>query len=164
MRLCWFSRRYVAAAVSLVAFSTAGLAVGGQPASATGPSGGASAVLARMSLAQRVGQLFMVGSAAGSPTSATLSVIRTYHVGNVMLTGRSSQGTAHTKTVSDALQRQVSTASTYNVPLFVATDQEGGKVQVLSGSSFSTMPSALTQGGWTTTSLRSWAQTWGRQR
>lgn len=163
MRLCWFPRRYVAAAVSFVAFATAGVVAGGQPASAAVPSGGASAVLARMSLAQRVGQLFMVGSAAGSPTSETLSAIRTYHVGNVMLTGRSSQGTAHTKTVSDALQRQVSAASTYNVPLFVATDQEGGKVQVLSGSGFSTMPSALTQGGWTTTSLRSWAQTWGRQ-
>ena len=99
----------------------------------------------------------MVGSAAGAPTPATLSAIRNYHVGNVMLTGRSSQGTAHTKTVCDALQRQVSTDSTYNVPLFVATDQEGGKVQVLSGPGFSTMPAALTQGGWTTTSLRSWA-------
>src|SRR3954452_10432692 len=154
------SSRYMAAWLVVV---SAGLAVTGTPASASAPTGGAAAVLSRMSLAQRVGQLFMVGSAAGSPTSATLEAIRSYHVGNVMLTGRSSAGTAHTKTVSDALQRQVTSASTYGVPLFVATDQEGGRVQVLTGPGFSTMPSALTQGGWSTTYLRSAAQTWGRQ-
>src|SRR4051794_17715180 len=152
-----------AAASSLSLLVVATLTVSGPVASAAPPAGGASAVLSRMSLAQRVGQLFMVASAAGTPTPATLDTIRTYHVGNVMLSGRSSAGTARTKTVSDALQRQGTTATTYGVPLFVATDQEGGKVQVLTGPGFSTMPAALTQGGWATTTLRSAAQTWGRQ-
>jgi beta-N-acetylhexosaminidase len=55
------------------------------------------------------------------------------------------------------------TVLVWTVPLFVATDQEGGRVQVLSGPGFSNIPSALTQGGWSTTLLRSAARTWGRQ-
>lgn len=132
-------------------------------AAAGPPQGGAAAVLGRMSLAQRVGQLFMVGAAATGAGASSLATIRYYHVGNVILTGRSSRGTALTKGVSDALQAQVTAATTYGVPLLVATDQEGGQVQALSGPGFSTIPSALVQGGWSTALLRSAARTWGRQ-
>ena len=48
----------------------------------------ARTVFSAMSLAQRVGQLFMVGTPASSADAATLSQIGRYHVGNVMLTGR----------------------------------------------------------------------------
>ena len=47
------------------------------------------------------------------------------------------------------------------MPLFVATDQEGGQVQVLHGPGFSTMPSALTQGSWPAATLRKNARRWG---
>src|SRR3954452_13437215 len=43
----------------------------------------AQVVLSRMSLAQRVGQLFMVGTEANAADRATLSQISRYHVGNV---------------------------------------------------------------------------------
>jgi beta-N-acetylhexosaminidase len=53
--------------------------------------------------------------------------------------------------------------ATAGVPLWIATDQEGGYVQVLQGTGFSRMPTALTMGTWSTTTLTSSARTWGRQ-
>jgi beta-N-acetylhexosaminidase len=116
-----------------------------------------------MSEAQRVGQLFMVGTAATSASSSTLSAISNDHVGSVILTGRSSAGVTATGRVTAALRARVTTASTDGVPLFIATDQEGGKVQVLSGPGFSTIPSALTQGTWSLSKLTSSARTWSHQ-
>jgi beta-N-acetylhexosaminidase len=51
----------------------------------------------------------------------------------------------------------------HRVGLLVSTDQEGGQVQVLSGPGFSTIPSALTQGTWTTTKLRGESAVWAKQ-
>lgn len=134
------------------------------PASASSvPTGGASAVLSRMSLPQRVGQLFMVGTPAAGGSSSTLDEIGSYHVGNVILTGRSSKGTVATAKVTATLRSRATGQATYGVPLFVATDQEGGSVQVLSGTGFSSIPSALTQGTWATTTLRDRAARWGTQ-
>jgi len=116
-----------------------------------------------MSLSQRVGQLLMVGSRATSADPRTLRAITRYHVGNVMLTGRSNAGVRATAKVSAALQRKATRSATASVRLHVATDQEGGLVQVLRGSGFSAMPAALTQGKWSTTKLRSRATGWGRQ-
>ncbi|GAB3590027.1 glycoside hydrolase family 3 protein [Angustibacter peucedani] len=131
------------------------------PAAATTSS--AQTVLARMTLAQRVGQLFMVGAPATGPVGTTAAQITKYHVGNVMLTGRSSAGTAATKRLTTSLKARATSSATHGVPLFVATDQEGGKVQVLSGPGFSTIPSALHQGGWWPSTVRAKAETWGRQ-
>jgi beta-N-acetylhexosaminidase len=133
-----------------------------EPPAAT-PSDPAEATLARMSLSQRVGQLLMVGTPATSASASTLRAITRYHVGNAMLTGRSSAGVAATARVSAALQRRATTSATARVRLHVATDQEGGRVQVLRGRGFSTMPTALRQGSWSTSTLQSRARTWGRQ-
>ncbi len=54
-------------------------------------------------------------------------------------------------------------ATTAKVPLFVATDQEGGYVQVLQGPGFSRMPTALTQGTWADSTLTTNARSWGVQ-
>jgi beta-N-acetylhexosaminidase len=138
---------------------------------ASGPASGtkraapdpALAALARLSLSQRVGQLLMVGTPATSADARTVRAISRYHVGNVMLTGRSTSGVAATARVSASLQRRATSSATGRVPLHVATDQEGGQVQVLRGRGFSRMPTALTQGGWTTARLRDRAERWGRQ-
>ncbi|MFF0268111.1 glycoside hydrolase family 3 N-terminal domain-containing protein [Kribbella sp. NPDC004536] len=130
---------------------------------AAAPAGGASAVFSRMTMAQRVGQLFMVGGSATGPGSATYTAISKYHVGSVMLTGRSTIGRSATLTVTRRLQSRATYAATLSVPLFVATDQEGGSVQVLQGPGFSRMPAALTQGTWSTSTLRTDAALWGRQ-
>ena len=151
----------VAALMSLTTFATPVPAVASSPA--TSPSSIAAARLAKMSEAQRVGQLFMVGGVATGVSSATLNAISRYHVGNVILTGRSTAGRTSVQHVTASLRARVSAASTDSVPLFIATDQEGGYVQVLKGSGFSTMPTALTQGGWSSSREQSSATTWGRQ-
>ncbi len=116
-----------------------------------------------MSLEQRVGQLFMVAAPASGYTSGTVHAITDHHVGNVYLSGRSSAGLVATRKMTDRLQRMSTTSRTSNVTLLVATDQEGGYVQVLSGRGISTIPTALTQGGWGTSTLRSRAASWSAQ-
>jgi beta-N-acetylhexosaminidase len=133
------------------------------PATASVPAGGAQAVFNRMTQAQRIGQLFMVGGAATGVGSATLTAISSYHVGNVILTGRSAQGVSATRAISNGLQARAGSAATGGVPLFISTDQEGGSVQVLSGPGFSAIPQALTQGGWSVPTLQASAQSWGGQ-
>jgi beta-N-acetylhexosaminidase len=123
----------------------------------------AERVLARMSLRQRVGQLFMVGTAATRADSRVVQAIRHRHLGNVMLTGRSQEGVRHTAGVAARLQSRTSLAATHRVGLLVATDQEGGLVQVLQGPGFDDMPTALTQGGWSPDRLHDHAARWGRQ-
>lgn len=123
----------------------------------------AASVLAGMSLEQRVGQLFMVSASATGYTSGTVQAITGHHVGNVYLSGRSSAGLVSTRKMTDRLQRLSTTSRTRNVTLLVATDQEGGYVQVLSGRGISTIPTALTQGSWSTSTLRSRATTWSDQ-
>jgi beta-N-acetylhexosaminidase len=123
----------------------------------------ADTVLAGMSLRQRVGQLFMVGTPATFASPATQSHITHRHVGNVMLTGRSFAGVRTPARVSTAMQNRATRAATDRVGLLVATDQEGGLVQVLNGAGFSDMPSGLTQGTWSPSRLRARAGLWARQ-
>ncbi|GAA4345163.1 glycoside hydrolase family 3 N-terminal domain-containing protein [Angustibacter luteus] len=123
----------------------------------------AERALATMSLAQRVGQLVMVGTPATGTGGTARAAISEQHVGNVMLTGRSTRGVAGTAATTAALQRKATSRATGGVRLFVATDQEGGDVQVLSGSGFSQIPTGTTQGGWSAAQLQARAETWGRQ-
>ncbi|MER7837084.1 glycoside hydrolase family 3 N-terminal domain-containing protein [Streptomyces sp. NPDC096040] len=123
----------------------------------------ADQVYTGMTQAQRVGQLFMGGVAATRPSTTDLRTLRTYHVGSVMLTGRSSAGTTATKKVVDGIRAQADTVAGRRVGMLVSTDQEGGQVQVLNGPGFSVMPNALTQGTWSTATLRARAETWARQ-
>ncbi|MGB0099899.1 MAG: glycoside hydrolase family 3 N-terminal domain-containing protein [Nocardioides sp.] len=125
--------------------------------------GAPAAALAELSLPQRVGQLFMVGTPAGQADQRTRAQIRTHHVGSVMLTGRSYTGTAAPREVSRSMRSAVSRPATGNVRLFVATDQEGGQVRVLQGPGFSDNPSALVQGGWRPADLRRAAHRWADQ-
>ena len=123
----------------------------------------AETVLAGMSLRQRVGQLFMVGTPATAASAATESHITRRHVGNVMLTGRSFGGVRTPARVSAAMQARATRAATKRVRLLVATDQEGGLVQVLNGPGLTDMPTALTQGRWAPSRLRARAGLWARQ-
>nr|MCW1079841.1 hypothetical protein [Streptococcus anginosus] len=62
-------------------------------------------------------------------------------VGGVFLAGRSSAGVTATRALVDALTARAAAAGP-SVPLLVATDQEGGNVQVLSGAGFTKIPEA----------------------
>ncbi|GGJ08934.1 beta-N-acetylhexosaminidase [Paenarthrobacter histidinolovorans] len=116
-----------------------------------------------MSLEQRVGQLFMVAAKATGAEPGTMEALKKYHAGNVYLSGRSKAGTSATAAVVSSLTGTVSPATTGGVPLFVATDQEGGFVQVLSGPGFSTIPTALVQASSGAAKIRADATVWGRE-
>jgi beta-N-acetylhexosaminidase len=115
--------------------------------------------LAGMSLEQRVGQLFVVGTKAIEPGHSALDALQNRFVGGVFLSGRSTLGVVGTRAVVDEL----TAASASSIPLLVATDQEGGEVQVLQGPGFSAIPSALEQGQRDVASLTASAQKWGDQ-
>jgi beta-N-acetylhexosaminidase len=114
-----------------------------------------------MSLRQKVGQLFVVGATATGPSASTYTAIRSYHVGGVVLTGRSTRGVAATRAITDELQGARGPGD--HEKLFVSVDQEGGNIQVLRGPGFATMPTALTQGKSSPATLRADAATWGSE-
>lgn len=112
-----------------------------------------------MSLAERVGQLLMVDCPSTEAGADTISAIGRYHVGSVILDHTSFLTPQQTSTIITLLAQRASP----NVGLFVATDQEGGRVQRLVGPGFSGIPSALQQGTLAPATLRQDAQQWGAQ-
>ena len=131
--------------------------------SAPTPAETAAAVYDRMTQAQRIGQLFMVAAAVTGPDSSTTTAVTTYHVGNLILTGRTTTGAAPVRAITGRMDALTTSAATAGVPLFVATDQEGGYVQVLQGPGFSRMPTALAQGTLADSTLTADARIWGLQ-
>lgn len=127
------------------------------------PTAEAQAAFDRMTTAQRIGQLFMVGGPVTGIGSATRTSISTYHVGNLILTGRTTAGAPSVRYIAGRADTLTTTSATAGVPLFIASDQEGGYVQVLQGAGFSRMPTALTQGTWSDATLTAYARTWGTQ-
>src|ERR1700735_3536193 len=133
-------------------------------ASSAAPSQSCAArVLARMTLPQRVGQLFVVGLAGSVLDSATASAIRAYHFGSVSFIATDTAGVAGVAAVSRAVQALSSPQVTGGGRFFVAANQEGGEIQALQGPGFATMPSAVAQGQLTPVQLQRLARTWGQE-
>jgi beta-N-acetylhexosaminidase len=152
--------------ISVTAVAAALLAVPAlpSPAVAAAPAGAnAAAVLAGLTEAQRVGQLLMVSASLSGVSQTTKDAITRYHVGSVILAGRSSVGVASIRRMTGGLQKLATASATGGIPLFVATDQEGGQVQTLSGPGFSTIPTAVRQGSFSATTLRTDWVRWGGQ-
>jgi len=128
-----------------------------------GPTGSACVTkkYAELTTSQRVGQLLMVGQTRDNG-SYVHALMKYDHVGNIVYLGGWS-GDSTVGHYSDASQGLTSTAWTGNVPLFIAADQEGGYVQQLTGTGFTTLPTALTQGTWSSTHQESVAATVGQQ-
>lgn len=112
--------------------------------------------IASLSLEQRAGLLFMVGTDAEHASAKALALVRDRSVGGVFLGGRSTRGVQRTAKV-------VAAFTALNPALLVSTDQEGGQVQVLQGTGFSTMPTALEQGTIPPARLERKATRWGAQ-
>jgi beta-N-acetylhexosaminidase len=99
----------------------------------------------------------MVGLPLGGDDSTTLRLLGERHVGGVFLQGRSHESVEQIRALTDSARAAAVAAS--GVPLLVATDQEGGLVQVLQGPGFSEIPSAAVQA--TMPDLLAQATTWG---
>ena len=116
-----------------------------------------------MSEELRVGQLFVFGVSGSHLSTAERAAIETNHLGSVWLVGTRTGGTASIRTLTAEIQKLATGPNTSGVAFFVGADQEGGLVQRLKGPGFSTIPSALTQGGYTTDVLQSDSAMWGRE-
>jgi beta-N-acetylhexosaminidase len=119
-------------------------------------------VFSRMSEAQRVGQLFLVGI-AGAPAADVAQAVADYHFGSLLFEGTSTAGLAADQQVSHAIQALASSSATARVRFFIAANQEGGEVQELQGPGFSAIPPALEQGQLSAARLRRQAEEWGGQ-
>jgi beta-N-acetylhexosaminidase len=119
-------------------------------------------VFSRMSEAQRVGQLLLVGI-AGAPAADVAHAVRTYHFGSLLWQGTSTAGVAADRQASQAIQALASSAATAGVRFFIAANQEGGQVQELQGPGFTVIPPALTQGQLPAADLQRKAAAWGRE-
>jgi beta-N-acetylhexosaminidase len=102
----------------------------------------------------------MVGTPADTPDPTALAAMADPGVGGIFLRGRSSAGAAATA----SLVAQFTAVEPATGPrTWVATDQEGGDVQVLSGDGFEPMPTALTSAQRDDATLRADAERWGAQ-
>jgi beta-N-acetylhexosaminidase len=136
------------------------------PTIASANSACVAQVYHQLTLAQRVGQLFLVAVPAGDESQdlagpATVQAVDDYHFGSVLLPAN-DYGTQALASATAAIQALAPTA-TGGVRFLIAANQEGGEIQQLTGPGFEVMPSELVQGTWTTSTLRTQAATWGSE-
>lgn len=131
--------------------------------SATATATTTDGALAGWSLEEKVGQLMMVGVDAQAPKQSSNEAVDTHHVGNIFIAGRTTAGSQATQKVISSFTSKVGPGTTHATPMLVATDQEGGEVQVLAGSGFSDIPSALDQSTQPRDQLVASARTWGKE-
>jgi beta-N-acetylhexosaminidase len=115
-----------------------------------------------MSKAQRVGQLFVVGLAEDRLGSGEIAAIKDHHFGSVTFVVTTTEGAASVRATSEAVQA-LARGSARNVGFFVAANQEGGQIQALRGSGFSTIPTAVEQGQMEPSTLKKDAAAWARE-
>ncbi len=128
------------------------------PAATASASACVTQALGQLTLAQRVGQLFLV-AVDGDQAASVAGAEKSYHFGSLLL-NKSAAGTAALAAQTAAMQKLVSAAGG-GIGAFVAANQEGGEIQQLTGPGFAPMPSELEQGTWSTSWLRSQAAGWG---
>jgi beta-N-acetylhexosaminidase len=154
--------------------SAAASAPSSAPSSATsaGPSGSAtptpspacaSQKLAAMSEVQRVGQLFLLGVAGDHLSAPEKAAIQTYHLGSAWLYNWRTGGVAGIRPLTTEIQAVATDGNTGGVGFFIGADQEGGRIQRITGPGFSTIPSALDQGALPVDALQADAAGWGRE-
>jgi beta-N-acetylhexosaminidase len=115
----------------------------------------ATAVWNEMSTEARLGQLVALPVVVGPAVSQTAGLVADKGFGTVIYTGPAwSQDLA--KSMSADLREAAGAAG-----LWIAADQEGGRVLRFQGSGFTVIPNASTQGKWPVDELRAQAGTWG---
>ncbi|GAB3449782.1 glycoside hydrolase family 3 protein [Phycicoccus ginsengisoli] len=136
--------------------STSSTASSSSSSPTSAPSCGAK-LAARLTPAQRAGQLLMVGLQPTGSSRALAAQVRSQGLGGVIYLGGWTSGSAGVRTVSARLQAAA------GGDLLVAADQEGGQVQQLRGPGFTRIPSARTQATTTPATEQRNVTAWSRE-
>jgi len=124
------------------------------------PTAAATPTAGDLPLDACVGQVLMVGTPVDEISPDAAAAIRDRGVGGLFLHGRSTAGVEATASLVAQFRDLAPDGSPR---LWVATDQEGGEVQVLRGPGFDEMPFAIRQADLGPDGLRAAATTWGGQ-
>jgi beta-N-acetylhexosaminidase len=101
-----------------------------------------ASLLARLTTAQKVGQLMMVGFDGTDVDEELRSMVTDYHIGGVILFARNVQSPEQVALLTNELQKIA--LESRHPGLFIATDQEGGRVARLTEEAgFTEFPSAM---------------------
>lgn len=112
----------------------------------------------QLSIADQVGQLYMMAIQVGTPVETAMAQLQASRAGAVILLGNHTQGLSEISLYTQHLQ-----TAAPGIPVLVAVDQEGGQVQRLQGPGFDTIPPASEQGLFSDAELRGSWQRWGRE-
>jgi len=100
------------------------------------------ALLAHMTLEEKLGQVMVIGFDGLEPETELLEMIRTYHVGGVILFARNVDSPRQVAELTNALQRAALESG--HPGLLIAIDQEGGRVARLTeNKGFTEFPGAM---------------------
>jgi beta-N-acetylhexosaminidase len=114
-----------------------------------------------MSMSERIGQLLMIGVSSGGINASEKAIIDQTRAGNVILLGNTTAGMrVVTRVVNDV---RAATRSPEGVKVMLAADQEGGLVQRLKGTGFTTIPPATVQGKQSDRTLERNAYAWANE-
>lgn len=97
--------------------------------------------LAAMTVEEKVGQLLIAGIEGTSPGEDAVTAIQEYHVGGVILFGRNVESAVQLSSLTNGLKA----LNGDYVPLFLAVDEEGGRVSRMPPE-VADLPAALTFG------------------
>jgi len=161
------TRRRLYACIAAVGLASsacsAGVSASGIPSPTPSPSSSCPAqVFSRMTEAQRVGQLFLVGI-AGDSIPEVAKAVTTYHFGSLLYGSNTTASAAQIRRQTREMQALASSYATAGVRFFIAANQEGGEVRNMRGSGFAQIPSALDQGTLTPGELQQEAEGWGQE-
>ena len=98
--------------------------------------------------------LVMAGVPASGAAAAQLEPLAEAGISSVFLHGRSQLSVTQTRDEVEKMTQALAGNLPQDLPVWVATDQEGGFVRVLQGPGFSELPTAVEQGGWSESRLR----------
>ncbi len=100
----------------------------------------ADTITSKMTLEEKVGQLMFVGINGTTLTGDTKNVLASMHVGGVILFDRNMENREQVQALNTALQNLA--LNTYNLPLFLSVDQEGGLVTRMKQHAYTAPPAA----------------------
>ncbi len=87
--------------------------------------------IAKMTLSEKIGQMFQVGFPTEKATDEVKKLISNYHVGGIIYFRRNIASLAQVAELSETLQKTAIESG--NFPLLISADQEGGVVTRLKG-------------------------------